>query len=105
MSLYYIDMKDATIPLQSLRLFYNGITLGMVLFFFIDLKIGFESWWHEQFNTICILTVMINYILIILIHAKVLDDSFKEVIIFNGSVFVTSIMILISGGRHNVFKS
>lgn len=76
----------------------------MLLFYFIDLKIGIESWWHEQFNNICFLTVILNYVLIIFNHHEILTDPIDKFLCFNGSVIVTSIMILISGGRHHAFN-
>lgn len=88
----------------QLKLFYNYLTLGMIVFFLIDLKTGFESIWHKQFNLIAILCVIINYIIIILNHHGLLCDSIGVFWIFNGSVFVTSLMILTSGIHHGIFK-
>lgn len=104
-TIYLVDMKNPSMDINQLKVFYTAITLGMLIFFFADLKTGFESTWHRDFNTICILSVIINMALILLIRLQVLDDSLTEIIIFNGSVFVVSLGILISGARHGEFKS
>lgn len=101
---YLIGMKNPNIPLQTLKLLYYTNTLLMFCFTIYDLKTGFESQWHKDFNNICIAAIIINNVLMILVHFQVLDDKLTEILIFNGSVFATSLFVLISGGRHNEFN-
>jgi hypothetical protein len=104
-SLYVLQLPNPDVPMKQLKLFYNYLNVGMLLFYFIDLKRGIESEWHQQFNDICFWVVIINYILIILNHHELLNDPITKFWCFNGSVIITSLMILISGGRHNEFNS
>lgn len=102
-SYYLIEMNDITIPMKGIKLLYNFITLGMVMYFFIDFKLGFTSYLHQQFNTVCICCVMINFIFIILTHAEILTNPIKMLWCFNGSVFATTAIVLISGLKHGTF--
>lgn len=103
-SLYVFQLTNPDVPMKQLKLFYNYLNVGMLLFYFIDLKTGFESEWHHQFNTICFMVVILNYVLIIFNHHGLLTDPINKFWCFNGSVIVTSIVILISGGRHGTFN-
>lgn len=103
-SLYIFQLTNPDVPLKQLKLFFNYLNVGMLLFYWIDLKTGFESEWHREFNSICFWVVIINYVLIIFNHHELLTDPIIKFWCFNGSVIVTSIVILISGGRHGTFN-
>lgn len=98
---YYIyELTLPDMPIECKKLFYNYITLGMVVFTFADIKAGFVSYLHEQFNNICILSVVINFILIILTHHTILQNPIPMFFAFNGSVFAVTVMIGFSIIRH-----
>ena len=92
-------------PSRYMKLWYNYTTLFLILFIFIDLKIGIVSGLHKQFNDICQFTIMFNFILIILYHHSYGDSGISKLIAFNGSIFVVTVMVLFSGLRHGYFKN
>lgn len=101
-NLYIYDLTR--INIQTSKLFYNYLTLGMVVFIVADWKAGFVSRWHEQLNFICILCLMVNYVLIILTHHTVLKKPIPMFITFNGTVLAVTILILINCIKHGYFK-
>lgn len=82
---------------------YNGLTGLTLAFCLVDSRRGFESWWHSQFNMICQLAIIINFIIMTLSYAKLIKDSFYILTISNSSIFIVSLMVLISGKRHKEF--
>lgn len=103
-NLYIYEFISPEWNLKQCKLFYNYLTLSMLIFCLWDMKTGFENEYHEQFNLISCGCLIINYILIILIHHTAIKD-FRLFIYFNGSVFVTSMIAFISGKRHGLFKN
>lgn len=91
--------------IEHCKLLYNYITVTMLVFCLIDSRTGFESWWHKEFNLICYLAVIINFIIIILTHHQFVSDGFWILTISNGSIFVVSLMILMSATRHGEFNN
>src|SRR5438046_2933976 len=69
------------------KLFYNYLTFGAILFFLADLKCGFVNDYHKQFNLILILSILLNYVLIICIHQEIINGVYPLFYIFNLSVF------------------
>jgi|GEM_PF-2977984 len=88
------------IPIKNSKLFYNYITFGMLLFALLDLKCGFVSFMHKQFNLICFICLLINYVIIILTHHTILRDCDPIFYSFNGAVMAVTIMIGSSIYRH-----
>lgn len=97
---YIYELTRTWFTPEGKRLFYNYLTMGMVGFTFADIKAGFVSYLHEQFNNICILSVVINFILIILTHHTILQNPIPMFFAFNGSVFAVTVMIGFSIIRH-----
>lgn len=77
----------------------------MLLFYFLDLKAGIVSYFHEQFNNVCFLSVIINLAIIILTHLTVLEKPLPIFISFNSGILLATLMIAVSGGRHNGFNN
>jgi hypothetical protein len=67
---------------------------------------GFTSPYHEQLNVLCYIALMINFLLCLLIVANVLNKNNWQtnLYVFNGSIFVTSLIILKSMAQHGYFK-
>ena len=86
------------------KLFYNYLTLGAILFFLIDLKCGFVNDYHKQFNLILILSVLLNYVLIICVHQQVINGVYPLFYIFNFSVFFITLTIFFCELRYKTFK-
>lgn len=76
----------------------------MIVFFTADIKAGFVSNYHKQFNFLCILSVIINYILIILIHLTIIKSAAPMLLLFNGLVFAVTIMIGTNMRKYGYFK-
>lgn len=103
-NLYLYELPRHNWAIEHCKIFYNAITVVMITFCLVDSRIGFESQWHSEFNLICSIVVIINFIIIILTHLTLISDPILYCWIFNGSVFVVSLMVLISGGRHHEFN-
>lgn len=103
-NLYLYELTLGTLSYRRTKLLYYYITLGMLLFFLIDNKIGIRSFLHEQFNILCIISVIFNYIIAILCYHKILYNPMTVFVSFNGGILIATIMVLISGGRHGIFK-
>jgi hypothetical protein len=86
-------------------LLYNTLTLSMLLFYFLDLKTGIVSYFHEQFNNVCYLSVIINFIIIILTHLTILEQPLFIFISFNSGMFIATLMLAIAGARHGTFNN
>ena len=87
------------------RLWYYFITAGMTIFSWIDLKTVTTNWYHIQFNNIAFSVLCLNYFLNIANHIGLLgSDAPAMFISFNGLIFVVTLLILLSGGRHGYFK-
>ena len=104
-NIYLYQLVNPDWSMKIVKLFYNYLTLSMLIFCLWDTKLGFENEYHEQFNWMCWGCLIINYILIILTHHTILVNCFRMFICFNGSVFATSLMIFISAKRHGLFKN
>jgi hypothetical protein len=89
---------------KECKVFYNCITLCMLLFVSFDYRNGFYSYWHLQFNAACFISLVINYILIILTHLQIINSPKDMFILFNGLIFVSTIVLFISLGRHGYLK-
>lgn len=104
-SIYIYELPRHNWAPENVKIFYSATTVIMVLFCMIDARMGFESWWHRQFNLICNLALVFNFIFIILTHMQILSDPELTFFIFNGSVIAVSLMILISAKRHGEFNN
>lgn len=83
---------------------YDYITLAMIIFFMIDMKFGLSVGFHEQFNDLCVISVIVNFIIIICTHEKLLIEPSPTFFSFNGGMLIATIMILISCWRHGYFS-
>jgi cytochrome c biogenesis factor len=97
-NLYIYDLTK--IDIRASKLFYNYLTLSALIFFLLDIKSGFVSFIHKQFNLILILCVIINYVIIILTHHTILQNPKPMFWAFNGSVFAVTLIIGSSILRH-----
>lgn len=101
---YLYELIRTDFSHRSKVLLYNYSTLSMLVFFVLDLKAGFESSIHEDFNFVCILSVIINFITIILTHLTIISNPLPTFLSFNIGILIATLMILISGARHGYFK-
>jgi|SRR5579863_937401 len=87
------------------KLFYNYLTLSMLVFYLIDKYKGVVNAIHGQLNLMCILSVCINYIIIILNRHGLLSDAVKITMTFNGAIFVTTVMVMWFGLRDGYLQN
>lgn len=92
------------VPHRNAALLYNYITLGMLVFCVTDWKLGFVNAFHSQFNFVCFLSLIVNYVLIILTHHQFLTSPVYMFLAFNSGVFAVTMMVFVSGIRHKFFK-
>lgn len=103
-TLFNVYLYELTkMPIKFSKLFYNYLTLGMLVFAILDLKAGFVNFIHQQFNLICFMCLIINYIIIILTHHVILKNTDPLFYAFNGGVFAVTIAVLINGIKHDIF--
>lgn len=55
------------------KLFYNWLTFGTLLFALLDFKAGFINEHHRRFNLLIIISILVNYLLIILTVSDVFN--------------------------------
>lgn len=97
---FYMDIDKFWI-----KLFYYWLLTIITLFLIIDELLQYKSFLHKQFNIITKISVLINIILITFTYQlPIAVEPAKAFFLFNGSVFASTMIILISGGRHGVFN-
>lgn len=98
---YYIATLGG-IPIRYSKLIYNCATGLTVAFLFIDTPVEYL---HKQVNKINKVSLSINFIIIIFTHLLIISDPTNMLLLFNGSIFVTTLMIFVSGWQHGYFKT
>jgi len=58
----------------------------------------------QQFKKICLLSIMSIFIVMILNYQGLIKGTYNIIEWFCGLVIATSVMVLISGGRHGAFN-
>ena len=89
---------------KQYKLMYNFITASMLLFSYIDIKTITDRYYHKKFNDVAFTALFANFILILLTHLQWIGEPVNMFLIFNGLIFVVTLMILISGIRHEAFS-
>lgn len=94
------------INITTSKLFYNYLTAGAFIFLFLDVKAGLVNSYHRQFNWLLFLSILINYIIIILIHSHVLQPIHPKAIFysFNLPVFIITLTIFVCEIRYKTFR-
>lgn len=78
----------------------GGLTLSMLLLYLS----GIHTFLLQQLFIISFIILLVTFTIIILVNLLILSNPYYILSIFYGSNFVFTIMILISGLRHGVFK-
>ena len=91
---YLYELTRIAYPTPTL--IYNYLTLGMLLFAFLDIKAGLFPGLHEQFNSICFLSLIVNYTFIILTHHELIKQPKYMFYTFNGMELVVTIALLVN---------
>lgn len=91
----YVDITDKKL------MFYYPNTL--LLLFYILIGQNCETY-LEQIKTICLLSIIACFVIIILNWHGILTDTYKLMYNFCGLVFATSVAVLYSGGRHGLLN-
>lgn len=105
--LFNVYIYDLTrIDMRCSKLFYNYLTAGAVLFYLLDSKLGFVNSYHKQFSLLFILSILVNYVIIILVLSLVLHDNKPKQMFysFNISVFVITLTIFICELKYKTFR-
>ena len=104
--IYELKYRDILEYIQC-KIFYNIITGFMIVFYVWNSKRDIENYYHYELNNICILTVIINYVLIIMtLTSKVfLDNPIKTFLSFNFVIAAISIAVLYWGYFYGYFKT
>lgn len=93
------------LPIHRLKLLYYYNLGGMLLFCFIDKRIPCNETYHAQMNDICFSAVLVNIVILILYFHNVLLNHHKMIYLFNGSIFVVSLIVFINAWRYGYFKN
>jgi len=102
---YLYELFYGTWNIVSTKNFYYLSTVIALIWLDIDRATGLRTFLNEQTNFICSRTIILNFIIIILSLNNIVGAMpwlYFEII--NGSIFMLTIMILTSGGRHEYFK-
>lgn len=84
--------------------FYYSFTILLFLWLIIDEMKGYTSYFNQAFNFACKFCIVINFIIITLTLNNKLSTPIAYFKIFDCSILVLTLMILISGCRHGYFK-
>lgn len=79
----------------------GGLTFAMLIFYLS----GIDSFIQQQFFIICFIILLVTFTIIILVNLMIVEDPYYILGIFYGANFVFTIMVLISGIRHAIFKN
>lgn len=101
-NLYIYDLHR--IDIKHSKLFYNYLTAGALAFALSDLKAGFVNGYHRQFNLLIFLSILVNYILIILVHSEVIGGVYPLFYCFNVPVFAITLTIFICELKYKTFR-
>lgn len=103
---FYIYELTHGLSHRKCVLFYSYLTGGMTAICFFDRVHITRLTVHRQFNILSILSVLANFILIILTQHTVISNTRDTAMFytFNGLIVVVTIMIFISGIKHGIFK-
>lgn len=102
--LYIYELPRPYVPVEYCKGGYCLLTASMIGFCLYDSKTKRESWWHRDFNTICFLTLIVNFGIMALHYFGVIEHSFYVLTVFGISTFIVSLIILVSGSRHREFQ-
>lgn len=94
-NVYIAGMSYGIMPIKTYKLFYNSLSLGMLLFILLDWKAGFQNYLHQQLNLACILCLIIHYIIIIL-HWSIDCDTVFNFFTFNTSVALSGVLLAVT---------
>lgn len=99
--IFYIGMM----PTRYSKLWYNYTTLFAILFIFIEQHFGVINFVHKQINLILKSAFVINILLFIAVNNLWINDESctDKLLLFNGAIFATSLLIIISALRHGFF--
>lgn len=101
-NIYIYDLHR--IDIKQSKLFYNYLTLGAISFFVADLKAGFVNEYHKQFNLLLILSVIVNYVLIICVHSRLIQGVYPMFYTFDFTVFAITLTIFICEINYKTFR-
>lgn len=104
--IYVYELPRPDINLMHCKMIFFSANILMLIFREIDMRSGFVSFYHEQFNTICYASVIINLCLCLAIITGLLnrDNWQTNLYIFNGSIFATSVLLLKTMAQYGYFK-
>lgn len=102
---YIYCLDSGQFSIKEMKLWYNYMTFIMLLFVFLDEFKTRLRGHHKSLNTVCKLSLLINYILIILTHHGMLINPTYNFLIYNGSVLAVTVMVFISGTQYEYFKN
>lgn len=90
------------LPVNS-KAFYYLITTVSLFWLILDEYMGYVSYINQKLNIIHKLCLLLNFAIITITLYGLLNTR-QYFYLYNGSIFVLSLMILTSGGRHDYFK-
>lgn len=88
------------------NLLYNYMTAGAILFVLLDWKSGFVNRYHEQLNLVFILSVLVNYGIIILLRHGVFkdDEPIPMFYTFDGGFLAVTLSVFANAIRTKLFN-
>lgn len=97
---------EMTIPYPRTALkVWNYSCIGSLTFAMIMLYLsGIDTFIQQQLFIICFIILLVTFTTIILVNLFIVSNPYYILSIFYGSNFVFTVMVLISGLRHGIFK-
>lgn len=104
-NLYLYELLWGTWEKREAKALFYLITAFVLLYLLIEDLTKKGSITNFQITVICKCSLIINFLLFSLILYGSIANPVVYLYILNGSIFVISIMVLISGLRHGIFKN
>lgn len=102
--LYTVQYATHQLEPFMMKTWWNASNAGIIIFFIIDETFGFETYLHKQFNHLCKYSLLLNILIVIFTCQSIITNPFMALYVLDGSVFIASVIILINGLRHDIFK-
>lgn len=104
-NLYLYELFYGSWNIANVKGFYYLITILTLLWGIIDRKIKNSTETSNHINLITEITVIINFVFIILNLYDLLFIPLLNFFLYNGSVLVVSVIVLIASTKHEIFKN
>lgn len=105
-NLYVWNLTNPSLLPETKKLWYCYTTGLILTFYTIDGWNGYLTFMHEQMSKTTMITVIINFLLIALIHHGIIDKQPLLMVVVYNSIWLTiACMVFVSSWKNGLFKN